>query len=229
MAESFKSTDYVKIMNEIVPQISTSTNPLDLGHIPEFPELKNIVVISDKDLKGMLSFKDLDNIHTIKDAEKLYHREKAIDFEDATNIQFTSGTTGFPKGATLSHFNILNNGLYNGYFMELTDKDALCIPVPLYHCFGLVIGNLSALNFGAAMVYPGEGFDPKTALETVTKYGCTGIFGVPTMFISYLEEYNKNKSKYDVSKLKKGFIAGSSCSEALMNRIYKELGIENLT
>ena len=111
-------------------------------------------------MKGMLNFSDLDMIHTAKDAEELFYREKAINFEDATNIQFTSGTTGYPKGATLSHFNILNNAMYNGHFMELTDKDKICIPVPLYHCFGMVIGNLAALNYGAAMVYPSESFDP---------------------------------------------------------------------
>jgi fatty-acyl-CoA synthase len=177
----------------------------------------------------MLNFRDLDTLHTCNDAIELALREKAIDFEDATNIQFTSGTTGFPKGATLSHYNILNNGLYNGAFMELTDKDKICISVPLYHCFGMVIGNLAALNYGAAMVYPSEGFDPKTSLETVTKYKCTTIFGVPTMFLAYLEEYNKNKSNYDITSLKKGFIAGSSCPETLMKRIYDELGIENVT
>lgn len=187
------------------------------------------MLISDEQVPGMLNFKDLNSIHTPADAEELIYRERGIDYEDATNIQFTSGTTGFPKGATLSHFNILNNGLYNGHFMELTDKDRICISVPLYHCFGMVIGNLSALNFGAAMVYPSEGFDPKTSLETVTKHKCTTIFGVPTMFLAYLEEYNKNKAKYDIKSLKKGFIAGSSCPEALMNRIYDELGIENVT
>lgn len=112
--------------------------------------------------------------------------------------------------------------------MELTDKDALCIPVPLYHCFGMVIGNLAALNYGAAMVYPSESFDPATALEAVTQHKCTALYGVPTMFIAYLEEYNKNRQKYDVSSLRTGFIAGSSAPEALMHRISKELGISNL-
>ncbi len=115
--------------------------------------------------------------------------------------------------------------MFNGHFMELTDKDKICIPVPLYHCFGMVIGNLAAVNYGAAMVYPSESFDPVTALEAVSKYNCTGLFGVPTMFIAYLEEYAKNKSKYDVSHLRTGFIAGSSAPEALMNRISSELGI----
>jgi fatty-acyl-CoA synthase len=110
MAEKFKASDYVKIVKDIVPELAYANNPLDLGHISEFPFLKNIVLISENDVKGMLNFKDLETLHTMQDAEELIHREKHINFEDATNIQFTSGTTGFPKGATLSHFNILNNG-----------------------------------------------------------------------------------------------------------------------
>ena len=175
----------------------------------------------------MLNFNDLYSIATDEDTNELLQREKAINFEDATNIQFTSGTTGYPKGATLSHFNILNNGQYNGYFQEFTDKDRICIPVPLYHCFGMVIGNLAALNYGAAMVYPSDSFDPAATLEAVTKYKCTSVYGVPTMFIAYLEEYGKNKVKYDVSSLRTGFIAGSSAPEALMNRISSEFGLKN--
>ena len=112
--------------------------------------------------------------------------------------------------------------------MELTDKDKVCIPVPLYHCIGMVIGNLAALNYGATMVYPSEAFDPVATLEAVTKYKCSSVYGVPTMYISYLEEYAKNKSKYDVSSLCKGYIGGSSAPEALINRISSELGITNL-
>ena len=178
-------------------------------------------------MKGMLNFNDLYSIYTDDDTSELIKREKQINFEDATNIQFTSGTTGYPKGATLSHFNILNNGQYNGYFQEFTDQDKVCIPVPLYHCFGMVIGNLAALNYGATMVYPSDSFDPAATLETVTKYKCTSLYGVPTMFIAYLEEYGKNKAKYDVSSIRTGFIAGSSAPEAMMNRISSEFGLKN--
>jgi fatty-acyl-CoA synthase len=109
--------------------------------------------------------------------------------------------------------------------MGITHKDSICISVPLYHCFGMVIGNLVACNNGAAMVYPSEGFDPVAALDAVTKHKCTAIYGVPTMFIAYLEEYAKNKDKYDLSSLRTGFVAGSGCPEALMHRIHKEMGI----
>ena len=137
----------------------------------------------------MINFKDLETIFDTKDAYELSKREKDIDFESPTNIQFTSGTTGYPKGATLSHFNILNNAYNIGSFMKYTPEDKIMITVPLYHCFGMVIGNLCALNFGAAMVYPSEGFDPKAALEATTKYKGTSMYGVPTMFIAMLDEY----------------------------------------
>ena len=119
----------------------------------------------------------------------MHRREKKIDFEDATNIQFTSGTTGYPKGATLSHFNILNNAQYMGSFMNMTHTDKILCPVPLYHCFGMVLGNLVALNYGATQIYPAESFDPVASMECVTNYGATVMYGVPTMFISMLDEY----------------------------------------
>lgn len=111
--------------------------------------------------------------------------------------------------------------------MSTNEKDKIVIPVPLYHCFGMVIGNLLCLNYGAAMIYPSEGFDPVKALEAVSKYKATTIYGVPTMYLSYLEEYSKNKEKYDVSTLKTGFVAGSSCPEVLVKRLFDELGIIN--
>lgn len=124
--------------------------------------------------------------------EKNYNEVKRlfskINPDDATNIQFTSGTTGFPKAATLSHHNILNNGYFVGLNTNLTSKDSICIAVPLYHCFGMVMGNLAAINFGATMVYPWEGFDAIKSLEAISKYKCTSLYGVPTMFYEYLNE-----------------------------------------
>lgn len=169
-----------------MPELENSNNPLDLGNISNFPDLKNIVVIGDKVHKGMINFKDLSAIHTSKDEIELIEREKRIDFESATNIQFTSGTTGYPKGASLSHHNILNNAYFLGELFHIDHKDKIIIPVPLYHCFGMVIGNLVAINYGATMVYPSEGFDAKKTLESISEYGGTIIYGVPTMFIAMI-------------------------------------------
>jgi len=137
----------------------------------------------------MINFNDLEKIYTSRDDFELQKREKTIDFENSANIQFTSGTTGYPKGATLSHFNILNNAYFYADFLRYTPQDKVCITVPLYHCFGMVLGNLAALNYGATMVYPWESFDAASALESITKYKCTSLYGVPTMLIAMLEEH----------------------------------------
>ena len=229
MTEHFKSSNYIKIVRELIPELAKATNPLDLGKIERYPELKNIVLIADKPQKGMINFRDLSEIYTSKDDMELQKREKAIDFESPTNIQFTSGTTGYPKGATLSHFNILNNSYYFGSFLRYTPEDKVAITVPLYHCFGMVLGNLAALNFGATMVYPNESFDPVSALEAVTKHKCTSLYGVPTMLIAMLEEYAKHPTNYDITSLRTGFVAGSGCPEALLDRLRTDFQIHEFT
>lgn len=128
---------------------------------------------------------------------------------DAANIQFTSGTTGRPKAATLTHYNILNNGLIIGERCNYTDKDNICVPVPLYHCFGMVMGNLAALTRGGAVTYVCQGFDPIKTLQAVSKYSCTSLYGVPTMFSEYLRAYEVDPSKYKIETLRTGIIAGS--------------------
>lgn len=141
--------------------------------------------------------------------------------DDATNIQFTSGTTGRPKGATLTHFNILNNGFFIGERLGYTKDDIICVPVPLYHCFGMVIGNLTAINSGSTIVLPSEGFNAQKAMEAVTKYKCTSIYGVPTMFIEYVKEYEANPSLYSYNSLSKGVMAGALCPEVKIKFIFK--------
>ncbi|CDW82735.1 amp-binding domain protein [Stylonychia lemnae] len=229
MTDKFKSSNYVQFVRDLIPQLDKATNPLDLGHIPEYPNLKNIVLIADHKEQGMINFEDLYELYDSNDDYQLQLREKEIDFESPTNIQFTSGTTGYPKGATLSHFGILNNAYNIGSFMRLTSKDKIIIPVPLYHCFGMVIGNLCALNYGAAMIYPSESFDAKAALECTTQYKATTLYGVPTMFIAMIEEYIKNKDKYDISHLRTGFISGSGVPEALMDKIRDVFNIQQMT
>ena len=142
---------------------------------------------------------------------------KTLQFDDAVNIQFTSGTTGSPKGVTLTHHNILNNGYFVGRAMRLTEADRICIPVPLYHCFGMVMGNLASVTSGAAMVYPGEGFDPLATLQTVEQEKCTALYGVPTMFIAELD--HPDFAKFDLSSLRTGIMAGAPCPIEVMRRV----------
>jgi fatty-acyl-CoA synthase len=154
-------------------------------------------------------------------------RGAALSFDDPINIQFTSGTTGFPKGATLSHHNILNNGFFVGEAMRLTDRDKICIPVPLYHCFGMVLGNLACVTHGACMVFPGEGFDPLATLETVAAERCTGLHGVPTMFIAELD--HPDFARFDLSSLRTGIMAGSPCPTEVMKRVVSRMNMSEVT
>jgi fatty-acyl-CoA synthase len=161
------------------------------------------------------------------------HRERLRDlagqlqFDDPINIQFTSGTTGAPKGATLTHHNILNNGYFIGEAMKLTPQDKLCIPVPLYHCFGMVLGNLACTTHGTAMVYPGEGFDPLATLQTVAEERCTGLHGVPTMFIAQME--HPQFASFDLSSLRTGIMAGAPCPIEVMRRVVETMNLREIT
>ena len=143
------------------------------------------------------------------------------------NIQFTSGTTGYPKAVTLSHYNILNNAQYIAQFLNLSPVDRICIPVPLYHCFGMVIGNLACMNSAATMVYSNGSFDPQTTLDAVQAHKCTGLYGVPTMFTAVLAELGQKQ--YDVSTLSKGVMAGSVCPEPLLKNVFEKLNMYGLS
>ncbi len=150
-----------------------------------------------------------------------------LDFDDPINIQYTSGTTGFPKGATLSHHNILNNGHFVGATLAYTERDRICIPVPLYHCFGMVLGNLAATSHGACMVYPAETFDPLATLEGCARERCTSLYGVPTMFIAELA--HERFSEFDLGPLRTGIMAGSPCPIEVMKRVSEQMGIEEMS
>jgi fatty-acyl-CoA synthase len=150
-----------------------------------------------------------------------------LQFDDPINIQFTSGTTGAPKGATLTHHNILNNGFFTAETMRLTEQDRLCIPVPLYHCFGMVMGVLGCLTHGAAMVFPGEGFDPLATLQTVADERCTALYGVPTMFIAQMD--HPRFAEFDVSSLRTGIMAGSPCPIEVMRRAMSLMHLKDIT
>jgi fatty-acyl-CoA synthase len=155
----------------------------------------------------MLNFDDVATAGGNAERVKLAELGPKLQFDDAINIQFTSGTTGLPKGATLTHHNILNNGFFVAEGLKLTPSDRLCIPVPLYHCFGMVMGNLGCLTHGATMVYPAEAFDPLATLQAVAEERCTALYGVPTMFIAQLD--HPEFAKFDLKSLRTGIMAGS--------------------
>lgn len=159
--------------------------------------------------------------------EELQKYESQIQFDDPVNIQYTSGTTGFPKGVTLSHHNILNNGYFIGIRLHYTEKDRVCIPVPFYHCFGMVIGNLCCTAHGSTMVIPNDSFDPKLTLEVVEKEKCTSLYGVPTMFIATLHELDLKN--YDLSSLRTGVMAGAVCPPEVMKRVENQMNMKEVT
>ncbi len=159
--------------------------------------------------------------------EMLARREDHLQFDDAINIQYTSGTTGFPKGATLTHHNVLNNGFFVGETMRLTENDRVCIPVPFYHCFGMVLGNLACTTHGAAMIIPGEAYDPLACLETVAAERCTALYGVPTMFIGELE--HPRFAEFDLASLRTGIMAGSPCPVEVMKQVKTRMHMDQVT
>ncbi|MBX3658236.1 MAG: AMP-binding protein [Ramlibacter sp.] len=212
----FKISDYLGMLQELGPQ--------------RLPHLKTIAWIDEPGLTaeapGLMRFSQLLASGDAGDA-RLAAIGPTLRATDPINIQFTSGTTGFPKGATLTHRNILNNGFFIGECMRLTPADRLCIPVPLYHCFGMVLGNLACLTHGATIVYPNDGFDPLTVLQTVQAEKCTGLHGVPTMFIAELD--HPRFAEFDLSSLRTGIMAGSPCPTEVMKRVVADMHLREIT
>jgi fatty-acyl-CoA synthase len=225
-SEAFKSSKYAEMVETLAPEISTS-NPGALKAV-RLPDLRAVVLIGGNRRPGWLAFDELSANMTTNGLKQLAKIAKTLDRNDAINIQFTSGTTGLPKGATLSHRNILNNALFVGEGMGLTVGDRLCIPVPLYHCFGMVMGNLACTVHGATMVYASEGFDALAVLKTIEAERCTGLHGVPTMFIGELE--HPDFARFDLTSLRTGLMAGSPCPIEVMRKVIdrmhmREVGI----
>ncbi len=221
---AFKTSDYLGIVRELAPEVDACA-PGALN-AQRAPLLKTVVQLGTQKVAGMLSFADLLAKGDVDDPAvgKLGVSLKAT---DPINIQFTSGTTGHPKGATLTHRNILNNGFFIGEAMKLTEHDRLCIPVPLYHCFGMVLGNLAALTHGSTIVYPNDGFDPLSVLETVEAEKCTALHGVPTMFIAELAQ--PRFAAFDLSSLRTGIMAGSPCPIEVMKKVVREMHMDEVT
>jgi fatty-acyl-CoA synthase len=225
LAPVFKSSDYIAMLQDVVPELHHA-RPGALQS-ERLPNLRHVIRLGADQTPGMFNFDDLS---ASLDADHLAYLAKVqatLQFDDPVNIQFTSGTTGAPKGATLTHHNILNNGFFIGEAMKLTERDRLCIPVPLYHCFGMVLGNLACVTHGSAMVYPGEAFEPKAVLETVQAERCTGLHGVPTMFIAILD--HADFGQYDLTSLRTGIMAGSPCPTEVMNRVINTMHMSEIT
>ena len=221
---AFKTSDYLGIVRELAPEID--------GCLPgalnarRAPALKTVVQLGTQKVPGMMSFAEFLATGKVDDpaVQKLGESLKA---KDPINIQFTSGTTGFPKGATLTHRNILNNGFFIGEAMKITEQDRLCIPVPLYHCFGMVLGNLAALTHGATIVYPNDGFDALSVLEAVQGEKCSALHGVPTMFIAELAHLRF--AEFDLSSLRTGIMAGSPCPIEVMKKVVSDMHMDEIT
>jgi fatty-acyl-CoA synthase len=224
-ATQFKTSNYLKMLGELAPELATaSAGALRAARLPA---LRLVITISEDKKPGSVRFDAVYDLAHKPEQNRLAALADELQFDDPINIQFTSGTTGFPKGATLTHHNILNNGFFIGEAMRLGPDDRLCIPVPLYHCFGMVLGNLACVTHGSAMVYPAEGFDPLATLETVESERCTALHGVPTMFIAEMD--HPDFAKFDLSSLRTGIMAGSPCPIEVMRRAVERMHLKEIT
>ncbi|WP_343573471.1 AMP-binding protein [Pseudomonas sp.] len=220
-ADAFKTSDYHGMLTGLLPELGQG-RPGELSS-ERLPELRGVISLSDSAPAGFLRWSQLAPLGVAISAAELAERQALLQFDEPINIQYTSGTTGFPKGATLSHYNILNNGLMVGDSLGLTEHDRLVIPVPLYHCFGMVMGNLGCLTHGSTMIYPAPSFEPEATLAAVAEEKATALYGVPTMFIAELD--HPNRRDFDLSSLRTGIMAGATCPIEVMRRVIDEMNM----
>ncbi|HVZ07754.1 AMP-binding protein [Rhodopila sp.] len=223
-ATRFKTSDYIGMVSTLAPELAVS-HPGEL-HAARLPSLKAVIQIGESD-SGTFALEKVYHLGHDQHREQLKALRDTLQFDDPINIQFTSGTTGQPKGATLTHHNILNNGFFCGELMHYTEQDSVCIPVPMYHCFGMVIGVMACMTHGAAIVFPGEGFDPLAALQAVAEERCTSLYGVPTMFIAELD--HTEFKTFDLTSLRTGMMAGAPCPIEVMRRCIRDMHLTEMT
>lgn len=231
-ARQFKTSDYHWMITELAPEIKRLPRIGDGAeiHAARVPALRRVVTFGGDEVPApfMLSWERFLEVGSVNASEDdLKEREGILQPDDAINIQYTSGTTGFPKGATLTHYGILNNGNFAAEEMRFTHRDKLCVPVPFYHCFGMVLGNLACVTQGATIILPGDAFSADTVLRTVEEEKCTALHGVPTMFIAELE--HPDFKRFDLSTLRTGIMAGSPCPVDVMKRVIADMGISEIT
>ncbi len=225
LIDGFRDANYVSILREICPELESSI-PGDLQS-KNLPDLRTIVFIGTSAATGMFSWEELLRRGQTTSLDELRQRESELEFDDPINIQYTSGTTGLPKGAMLSHHNIVNNAQFIAAALRLSSEDRLCIPVPFYHCFGMVLGNMACVVSGATMIVPAAYFDPERTLRAIHEEKCTALHGVPTMFIAELS--CPNFKDFDLSSLRTGIMSGSPCPIEVMRRVVREMNCRELT
>ncbi len=224
-AAAFKSSDYIGMLQTLAPELATA-EPGKL-EAAALPTLRLVIRMGEETTPGMANFGDVLASGGLDEHERLDAISQELDPDEAINIQFTSGTTGAPKGATLSHHNIVNNGNFVTSAIRLTAEDRLCIPVPFYHCFGMSMGAVGCVSKGATMVFPGEGFDPGAVLKAVAGERCTGLYGVPTMFVGQLD--HPDFASFDLSSLRTGIMAGSPCPIEVMKKVVSLMHMSEVT
>jgi fatty-acyl-CoA synthase len=225
LAESFKSSKYFEMIRKLAPELD-GAEPGKLKS-ETLPDLEMVIGFADAIPPGFIDYASLPARASDADRQQIAAFETSLDPHEPINIQFTSGTTGLPKGATLTHYNILNNAYFVGEQIRLTPDDRMAIPVPLYHCFGMVMGNLGCLTHGSTMVYPAPVFDPEATMQAVQDERCTALYGVPTMFVAELSL--ENFGDYDVSNLRTGIMAGAPCPIEIMHRVIDDMNMREVT
>lgn len=225
IASQFKSTNYQDILMKIAPEIKGAENKVLKAE--RLPHLKYIIKIDEEEHTGLHRFSDLLTPPSKRQLNQLELVASESQFDETINIQFTSGTTGNPKGTMLTHNNILNNGYFVGEAIHLSPADRVCISVPLFHCFGMVMGNLACITHGSTMVYPSAVFNPLETLKAIQQEKCTAAYGVPTMFIAILE--HEQFDDFDLSSLRTGIMAGSPCPREIMQRVIDRMHMSEIT